>query len=283
MSTPETMSTDPFLQWRGDDDEEAAFLTFEEYAKLHPDASEQPDFDGDYDVMSAANPDAMAAIRFGAMLAAAEDGHHHGSMLTADELLNVPPAEVEREITRALRRSGIEAEDRRTRTSFRSTPDVVPSRLAVAGLKNVYIDDSFFMSFAKESSRACGSSGQQSPLRTILSSKKADEKDSKNKRQPVELQTTTVSTNPMLRLVGNKRASLTSHADSVDNESINTSEESHKYQPVVVNTVTKQQQMLSGLGNNYSTEQTKPEQKSLRKFYSPMQRYNQSKMPSTHL
>lgn len=137
------------------DIDETSYLTFEEYQRLQTPASN--DADGTTDPNeegNAAEPDVMTAIRLSAMLSADEatDARFGASVRTASEQLNVPPVEVEMEITRALRRSGIDAEPRRgdgstlcAKFALKSALGEAPTRLAVAGLRGVYIEDSYFM------------------------------------------------------------------------------------------------------------------------------------------
>lgn len=156
------------------DIDETSYLTFEEYQRLQTQTTNGAD---DNDDGNAAEPNAMTAIRLSAMLSADEttSGRFGAPMRTASEQLNMPPAEEEMEITRALRRSGIDAESQRghgstlsAKFTLKSAMGEAPTRLAVAGLRGVYIEDSYFMRAAERTmakTRAIRNSHPEEPER----------------------------------------------------------------------------------------------------------------------
>lgn len=142
-----------FSHWNASADMEAtydlddtSYLTFEDYQRMHDKAKElDRNDDGDW-----REPDAMSSIRLAALLSADKlmNAVAGASLRTAREILNAPHAEQDMEITRALRRCGIEGEQNVgmcSKHSMKSAAGPAPTRLAVAGLRNVYIHDSYFM------------------------------------------------------------------------------------------------------------------------------------------
>lgn len=104
------------------------------------------------------HPDSMAAIRLSVLIADNKDATTHSvghGVPTAGDLLNVHPVDEEREITRLMRRTGIEAEQSRATTlsmklTRKSAFGPPTTRLPVPGLKDMYIDDSYFFAAAEK-------------------------------------------------------------------------------------------------------------------------------------
>lgn len=262
-----------------DDLNENGYLTLEEYQQLQQDVDRDvnnaDDLFGGQQHASASLPaiaDAMAAVRLSAMVADDDAPSHR----CADEVLNAVPAEVEREITRALRRSGEPfagcRPTVRMELTLQSACGPTPTRLAVAGLKGVYLEDSYFMQAAEQvlasaatgarsRSSAGSSSGGDSSLDNRSDSSNGSS-SSAHARRPVAA----------IRDV-RKLQPVYNDADDVDGDDINNNQCISIVRPHV------QTRAAGGFAAliDAALEKRATQRKQQRKFITPKQRYLQSK------